>query len=366
MAKVSGTYNFQSLANDDLILDCFERIGFAGDQLVPVQMQSAQRSLNFLLLDWINKNINLWTVHKLYLSLNTGQGSYTLDTSITDVLEVLLRQFTRPLNGTPQSNDDNYDGLGGGDPTLPFTDTLNAGCQQDVVNGNISYDYGQVNRQLTNVTQQINFIGISSNTETLYTLVFESSNDTVTWTNLLTIPPQTFKTDVVVWFDILMPVSARYYRVRETGGATLSIQKLYFTNNITDLKMSPVSRESYLSIPQKFQQGKPSVYYFDKSLTPKLNIWLTPSSSYQVLQYSFIQTMYDAGTFFNTTSVPAKMYPALAAGLTWMLAVKYKPEMADSLKAQYEETFDIATRRDSENVDLKIGYDVSTFYTDGD
>ena len=47
MAKVSGTYNFQSLANDDLILDCFERIGFAGDQLVPVQMLSAQRSLNF-------------------------------------------------------------------------------------------------------------------------------------------------------------------------------------------------------------------------------------------------------------------------------------------------------------------------------
>lgn len=359
MASVSGTYNFQSLPNDDLILDCFERIGFAGDQLVPTQINSAKRSLNFLLLDWINKSINLWTINKLYLSLNAGQGTYILDKSITDILEVLQRQFTRQLNGIPQSNDNNYDGLGGGDPELPFEDTLNDGCQQDVVNGNISYDYG-ANASST----QIDFIGISSNTETLYTLVFESSNDTVTWTNVLTIPPQTFQSDVVIWFDIITPVSARYYRIRETGGATLSIQKLYFTNNVIDLKMSPVSRDTYLSFSQKFLQAAPTTYYFEKTLIPKLNIWPTPTSHYQVLQYSFVQTMYDAGTFYNTASVPAKMYPALASGLTWMLAVKYKPELADSLKAQYEETFSSATSRDSENVDLTINYDIGGYYED--
>ncbi len=47
MAVISGKYNFQSLENDDLILECFERIGLAGDQLVPVQINSARRSLNF-------------------------------------------------------------------------------------------------------------------------------------------------------------------------------------------------------------------------------------------------------------------------------------------------------------------------------
>lgn len=357
MSLVSGTYNFQSLPNDDLILDCFERIGFVGDQLVPVQINSAKRSLNLLLLDWINKSINLWTINKLYLSLNTGQGTYVLDKTITDVLELLQRQFTRQLNGTAQSNYNNYDGLGGGDPELPFENALNDGCQQNDIDGNISYDYG-VNASNT----QIDFIGISSNTQTLYTLVFESSNDTVTWTNVLTIPPQIFESDVVVWFDIVKPVLARYYRIRETGGAILSIQKLYFTNNVIDLKMSPVSRDTYLSFSQKFLQAPPTTYYFEKTLIPKLNIWPTPTSNYQVLQYSFIQTMYDAGTFYNTTSVPAKMYPALACGLSWMLAVKYKPELADSLKAQYEETFFAATSRDSENVDLTINYDIGGYY----
>jgi hypothetical protein len=359
MAKVSGTYNFQSLANDDLILDCFERIGFAGDQLVPVQMLSAQRSLNFLLLDWINKNINLWTINKSYLSLNTGQGSYALDTSVTDILEVLQRNFTRQLNGTPQSNSGNtYDGNGGGIAANAFDGNPATRCTQNAQNGNISYDYG------LGVTQQINFIGIQSYVSNRpYSLVLEASQDTVTWFNVFTLPAlYQYSADVVAWFDVPTPINARSYRIRETGGYTLDIEELYFNNNVIDLKMSPVSRDTYLSFAQKFLQARPTTYYFEKTLIPKINIWPTPTSDYQVLQYSFIQTMCDAGTFFNTTSVPAKMYPALAAGLTWMLAVKYKPEMADNLKAQYEETFAIATAKDSENVDLTLNYDIGGYY----
>jgi len=115
MPVVSGTYNFQLLENDDLILECFERIGFAGDQLVPMQINSARRSLNFLLLDWISKSVNLWTITKVYLPLNTGRAKYLTASNVTDVLEVVLRQFTRQLNGIAQSNTANtYDNGGGG------------------------------------------------------------------------------------------------------------------------------------------------------------------------------------------------------------------------------------------------------------
>jgi hypothetical protein len=359
MAVVSGTYAFQSLENDDLILECFERIGFAGDQLVPVQMQSAQRSLNFLLLDWINKNINLWTINKLYLPLTTGQGSYVLATSITDVLEVLQRNFTRQLNGTPQSNTlATYDNNGGGDPLYAFDGNPLTACTQTVTNGNISYTYGE------GASQTITFIGITSNVTGSYNLVVEYSNDNVNW-NLLNVEwsnPYVYTAGVTRWADVITPMLAMTYRIRETGGGTLNITEIYFGNNTIDLKMSPVSRDTYLSFAQKFLQARPTTYYFNKALIPKLDIWPTPTSDYQVLQYSFIRTMYDAGTFFNTTSVPAKMYPALAAGLTWMLAVKYKPETADNLKAQYEETFAIATAKDSENVDLTLNYDIGNYY----
>jgi hypothetical protein len=359
MAVVSGTYAFQSLENDDLILECFERIGFAGDQLVPVQMQSARRSLNFLLLDWISKNINLWTIHKLYLPLTTGQGSYVLATSITDILEVLQRNFTRQLNGTPQSNTlATYDNNGGGNPLYAFDGNQTTACIQDAPNGNISYTYGE------GVSQTITFIGITSNVTGSYNLVVEYSNDNVNW-SLLNVEwsnPYVYTAGVTRWADVITPMPAMTYRIRETGGGTLNITEIYFGNNTIDLKMSPVSRDTYLSFAQKFLQARPTTYYFNKALIPKLDIWPTPTSDYQVLQYSFIRTMYDAGTFFNTTSVPAKMYPALAAGLTWMLAVKYKPEMADNLKAQYEETFAIATAKDSENVDLSLNYDIGSYY----
>lgn len=359
MAVVSGTYSFQSLENDDLILECFERIGFAGDQLVPVQMQSARRSLNFLLLDWISKSINLWTINKLYLPLNTGQSKYTLGTSITDILEVLQRTFTRQLNGTAQSNTaDTYDNGGGGNPLFAFDNNFSTACTQNVANGNISYTYG------AGVSQSIAFIGIRTNVSGNYNLVVEYSNDNATWLplNVDWTHPYVYQTGVTRWADVITPVSAMTYRIREIGGATLNIQEIYFGNTTIDLKITPVSRDTYLSYSQKYLQGRPSTYYFDKSLVSNINIWPTPTSDYLVLQYSFIRTMYDAGEFFNTTSVPARMYPALAAGLTWMLSVKYKPEMSDNFKAQYDEVFTLATANDSENVDMTIGYDLNSYY----
>jgi len=359
MAVVSGTYNFQSLENDDLILECFERIGFAGDQLVPVQINSARRSLNFLLLDWISKSINLWTINKEYLPLNTGQSRYTLSTSITDILEVLQRTFTRQLNGTAQSNTTNtYDGAGGGNPLSAFDNDFSTSCVQNAADGNISYTYGAGN------TQTITFIGVRSNTNTNYNLVVEYSNDNATWLPLSVdwTHPYSYETGVTRWVDVVTPVAAMTYRIREIGGATLDIQEIYFGNSTIDLRITPISRDTYLSYSQKYLQGRPTTYYFDKSLTPNINIWPTPSNDYLVLQYSFVRTMYDAGEFYNTTSVPARMYPALAAGLTWMLSVKYKPEIADVFKTQYDEVFTLATANDSENVDMTIGYDLNSYY----
>ena len=56
------------------------------------------------------------------------------------------------------------------------------------------------------------------------------------------------------------------------------------------------------------------------------------------------------------------MYPALAAGLTWMLARKYNPEIVDAMKAEYDEAFTLATAKDSENVDLSMNYDIGNYY----
>lgn len=359
----SNTYNFQALDNDELITECFERIGISAEQLVPVKLNSARRSLNLLLLDWISKSINLWTLNTAYLSLNTGQSKYVMNSTITDILQVNLRQFIRQLNGVAQSNTGtSYDGGAQGDADYAFDGDPSTACVQQEVNGNISYDYGVA------INQQINFIGIRTNETLTYSLVIETCSATldptnaVSWITLMSIPTQTFQDNNTVWFDVVNPIQARYYRVRETGGAILNIQEIYLTSNIIDLKMGAVSRDTYLSFSQKFVQGRPSCYYFDKQITPILNIWYSPTSTYQVLQYSYVNIMQDAGGFYNVADIPSRMLPALTWGLTWMLAIKYNPPLAEQMKNEYEQAFSIATANDSENVDFTINHDIGSYY----
>lgn len=345
----SNTYDFQNLENDELIIECFERIGISGEQLVPVKLNSARRSLNLLLLDWISRSTNLWTLNTGYLALNTGQSKYVMNSIVTDILQVNLRTFTRQLNGTAATSN-------GGVAANAFDGNLTTACTQNAIDGNISYDYG------ADVGQQINFVGIRSNETLNYTVIIESSVDNVNWLPLLVIPQQEYVIGITKWFDIIAPVNVRAYRIRETGGLTLNIQEIYFTNNILDLKLSPVSRDTYLSFSQKFIQGKPSCYYLDKQITPVLNIWYPPLAMYQVLQYSYISVMQDAGGFYNVADVPSRMYPALTWGLSWMLAVKYNPQVAMDMKNEYEQAFSLAAANDSENVDMTIGVDIGGYY----
>lgn len=365
MATTSGTYNFQALENDELITECFERIGISGEQLVPVQMNSARRSLNLLLLDWMSKSTNLWTLKNDYLTLYQNQGSYSLNKTITDVQQVSLRTFNRQLNGTPQSNTgETYDGAGGGIAVNAFDDNFTTSCTQTVQNGNISYTY--------DTPQTIKFIGIRSNVTRNYTLRIETSNNNIDWTPLMllfdvdldgNLKSRMFLAGNTDWFDVPTPVSALSYRLVESGQdlVILDIQELYFANNVTDFVMSPISRETYYSFSQKSLQGRPSIYYFDKTISPKLNIWTTPSSEYKVLWYSYVNIMQDAGGFYNIADIPARMYPALVAGLTYMLAVKYNSGAAAECKQEYEQVFAQATANDSENVDITIRTDTSEY-----
>lgn len=357
MPSTSGTYNFQSVEVELLIRDAFENIGISGEFVESQKLNSARRSINLLLTEWTNKSVNLWTLESEYLPLITNQAKYTLTNTVADIIQANLRTSTRQLNGTPQSNTTNtYDGNGGGTAANAFDGDPFTACTQTVTGGNISYDYG------ADVTQLIYFVGIQSNTTTLYSLVVEYSQDLSIWRNLLTITPQTFTAGVNAWFDIPAPVNARYYRIRETGTATLSLQEIYFTNNVYDTPLSNVSRSEYLTYPNKQLQSRPCVYYLHRKITPILNIWPVPSDQYNCLQYSYKKMMQDSGAYTNALDIPSQFYQPLVLGLSWKLAIKYNPQKAAELKAEYEQSFQMASIEDTENVPLRISGDSTYNY----
>lgn len=360
MLPTSGTYNFQSTSIELLIRLAFQKIGISGEFIEPVKLETAKNNLNILQSMWMNKGINLWTLQTSYLTLNQNQGQYNLSNIVSKVIQAVLRTSTRQLNGTPQSNTGaTYDNGGGGNPLFAFDGNPATACTQAGANGNISYDYGQ-DAAGNNITQQINFIGIQTNINVTYSLLIEYSQDSATWTTLLSIPGQAFVTGVNQWFDIPTPLLARYYRVRETGGATLNLQEIYFNNNVYDTELSEVSRSEYESFPNKYQQSCPNVYYFNRQIAPILNIWPVPSSTYNCLRYTYEQMLEDVGAYYtNTLEIPARFYPAAIFGLSWLLALDFAPEKAADIEARYLRLFNEASVEDTEStpVTMNISYD---------
>lgn len=367
MLPTSGTYNFQSVQVEILIREAFERIGIKGEFLDVLQIQSAIRSINLILLEWMGKTVNLWTLQNGFLTLIPAQGQYPLPSNLLDMVQVNLRTSVRQLSatgiGVAQSNTlATYDGLGGGVAANAFDIDITTGCVQNAVNGNISYDFGISNpgpNQVVN-TNIITFIGIQSNVTSDYTIVVEQCNsdnaidNNTPWTTLITIPLQTYVEGITSWFEVPTPVNARAYRIRETGGAILNIRQIFNNNNVFDFNISNVSRYEYGTYPNKDLQSRPSVYYLDRQISPVLNIWPTPAPQYNCIAYSYKRMMQDVNLLTDTVEVPAKMYPALIWGLAYQLAIKFNPQLMEMAEAKYERAFNEVTKEDTEDIPITI------------
>ena len=85
----SGTSTFE-LDVADIIEEAYERLGL--EVRSGYDSKTARRSLNLLLQDWSNKQINLWKLVYTSQALIQGQSSYTLASDILDVTDVMLRR----------------------------------------------------------------------------------------------------------------------------------------------------------------------------------------------------------------------------------------------------------------------------------
>lgn len=128
----------------------------------------------------------------------------------------------------------------------------------------------------------------------------------------------------------------------------------------TDYALERISRDAYLSIPTKTTTGRPSQFFLDRQITPELKLWPVPDNSTDVVVYDALTRMDDADTFINTMEVPFRLYPCLAAGLAYYIAMKRAPERIQLLKAVYEEEFERAMTEDRDrssfNVVPKLDY----------
>lgn len=131
-----------------------------------------------------------------------------------------------------------------------------------------------------------------------------------------------------------------------------------------DRIMIPVSRTEYASYSVKTQQGFPTVFWFDRLLSPTLTLWLVPDgSSAQQIQYYYVTQMQDSNLVGGQQpDIPYMWLEAFADGLAYRLAKIWKPDMAQGLKLQADESYQIAALQNIEQASQYISPDTSAYW----
>lgn len=122
----------------------------------------------------------------------------------------------------------------------------------------------------------------------------------------------------------------------------------------TDYEIERLGRNEYALIPNKSTTGRPSQFWFDRRITPRLHMWPRPENSTDQVRYYYVRRIEDAASLTNTNDVPWRFYPCMVAGLAYYLGMKKAPERLPILKAVYEEEFMRAAEEDEDRAPLKI------------
>ena len=140
----------------------------------------------------------------------------------------------------------------------------------------------------------------------------------------------------------------------DLGADVIDVLSLMVRRDNTDFALTRVSRDTFLSIPVKTTQGRPSQFFLDRQITPNLKIWPVPDNSTDVIVYDALTRMDDADAQVNTLDMPFRFYPCLVAGLAYYIGLKRAPNRLQILKAVYEEEFERAMTEDRDRASFNV------------
>jgi hypothetical protein len=148
---------------------------------------------------------------------------------------------------------------------------------------------------------------------------------------------------------------------------TIVILDAYFTINngtsYTDRIMLPISRSEYASYTNKHQQGAPTVFWFDRLLSPTVTLWPVPNGQQTSFKYYRARQIQDS-VLGNATSIeiPVYFWDAFALGLAYRLALSWAPDKAPMLKTLADEAWTIASTQDVETSAMYISPSLGGYY----
>ena len=127
----------------------------------------------------------------------------------------------------------------------------------------------------------------------------------------------------------------------EDTQAAIDILSGVIRRSNSDISIARITRDTYL-------------FYVDRQITPVVKIWPVPENSTDIFIYDRLVRIDDVDAAVNTTEIPFRFYPCLAAGLAYYISLKKAPERIQILKGLYEEEFTRAAEEDRDIASINL------------
>ena len=80
----------------EFIEEAYERCGL--ELRTGYDLKSARRSINLMLAEWANRGLNQWTIEQTTQTVTEGTNSYSLNSNVIDILDMVVRRTTNSVN----------------------------------------------------------------------------------------------------------------------------------------------------------------------------------------------------------------------------------------------------------------------------
>jgi hypothetical protein len=145
---------------------------------------------------------------------------------------------------------------------------------------------------------------------------------------------------------------------------TIQILDAYISIDGIDRLIFPISRTEYASYPNKTAEGVPSVFWYDRLISPTITLWLVPdgSTTYTLKYYRCVQIEDATLPSGVTPDVPYRFLDCMVAGLAHRLARIWAPALEEKREVDANKAWTIAATQDVENTPLMLGPMLGGYY----
>lgn len=302
----SGTFAFNPSLGE-LTLYAFNLCGLRNTSLLQEHMESARMASNLMLARWSNQGVNLWAVDKVVVPLAQE---------------------------------------------VPITGASGTGALATLT-------YASVDTPVYTVGTTIIVSGITPSGYNGSHVVVSSSPGRVTFASL--------ETGSYVSGGICeAPNDVSTFSV---DPSTVMILDAYVTNDDSganiDRIILPISRTEYASYPNKEQSGYPTVFWFDRLISPTVTLWPVPNTDNgpQELKYYRVRRLQDSAfSSGQTVEIPYLWLEAFAYGLAQRLAMIWATEKVGVLQPFADEAYRIASEQNVEQANQYISPQLSGYF----